>query len=286
MLGAEGQGGAATGTGNGDVNLLGGANDNVEIPEKFYQPEFVEVEKDGKKEKVSFDFDGLKIPEKLVVKNEDGSVNHEKTAKKILASTKKAVSSYSALEKRLGSAEAPPENEDGYKLDYAKFPENMKPTPEREKIFLKRLHGMGYNNKQAQGAFDIYAEIIREGLAIQKNTLPEAIKELEKDWGESFKANQENINIAFDALSDAEDKKNSEKIGKDLKVTYKALMKVLAKVGADLREDNPPGGDTAGEESISILQKSEAYWNAKHPEHAATVRKVQEFYKKKYPEKG
>ncbi|TAL22518.1 MAG: hypothetical protein EPN94_11020 [Nitrospirae bacterium] len=280
------QGGAQGGNGDVNQNLLGAAGNDTEIPEKFYQPEFVEVDKDGKKEKVNFDFDGMKIPEKMIVKNEDGSVNHEKTAKRILASTKKAVSSYSALEKRLGSHEAPPEKEDGYKLDYAKIPENMRPTPESEKSFLKYFHGHGLNNKQAQAMMDKYAELLLSGVEIQNRTVPEVEGELQKAWGDKFEGNVGAARVAINTLLEDEDKGDIGKIGFDLKTTYRMLMKVLAKVGADLQEDNPPAGDAAGAEAIDTLQKSEAYWNPKHAEHAATVRKVQEFYKKKYPEKG
>lgn len=268
-------------------NLLGTGGSGSEIPEKFYQPEVIEVEKDGKPEKVNFDFDSLKIPDKLIAKNEDGSINHEKTAKRILATTNKAVSSYTALEKRLGAHEPPPEKEDGYKLDYTSLPENMRPTPESEKSFLKHFHGLGLNNKQAQGIMNKYTELVLSGVELQNKTVPEVEAELQKNWGEGFDGNIKGAQLAINALlADDEDKGNIGKIGFDGRVTYRILMKVLAKVGADLKEDNPPAGEGAGEESIEMLQKSEAYWNQQHPEHAATVRKVQAFYKKKYPEKG
>lgn len=271
---------------NSTDNLLGSGNGS-DIPEKFFQPDVVEVKKeDGSTEKVNFDFDGLKIPEKLVIKKDDGSIDHEKTAKRILASTNKAVSSYTALEKRLGSYEAPPEKEDGYKLDYAKFPENMKPTPDREKAFLKRLHGMGYNNKQAQGAFDIYAELINEGLNIQNQFVPEVEGELKKVWGESFDGNVKQAQLAINALLDDEDKGNIGKIGFDQKITYRMLMKVLSKVGADLKEDNPPAGEgAAGQEGVETLMRSDAYLKADHPEHDIAVKKVNAHYEKTYGNK-
>lgn len=267
-------------------NLLEKGGSGSEIPEKFYQPETVEVEKDGKKEAVPFDFDGLTIPEKLIAKNEDGSINHEKTAKRILATTNKAVSSYTALEKRLGSHEAPPEKEDGYKLDYAKLPEMMRPTPESEKSFLKHFHGLGLNNKQAQGIMDRYAELLLSGIEIQNQEVPEVEAELQKVWGEKFDGNVAQARIAINTLLEDEDKGDVGKIGFELKTTYRILMKVLSKVGADLKEDNPPGGEGGGSEDIDVLMKSEPYWNAKHAEHEATVKKAQTYFKKKYPEKG
>ena len=268
-------------------NILGSGNNGVEIPEKFYQPETVEVEKDGKKESVPFDFDGLQIPEKLVVKNEDGSVNHEKTSKRILATTHKTIGSYTSLEKKLGNYEAPPEKEDGYKLDYTKMPENMRPAPESEKAMLKRFHGMGISNKHAQGVLDYYAEILNQGVDIQGKSVEEVEAELGKEWGDGFGGNIENARVAINTLLDEEYKGNIGKLGFDVKLTYKTLMKVLAKVGADLREDNPPagGGDGDGAD-VDTLMKSEAYWNAKHPEHDAVTKKVKAYFDKKFAEKG
>lgn len=270
-----------------DVNLLGGSGNGtgVEIPEKFYQPETVEVEKDGKKESVQFDFEGLKVPEKFLVKNEDGSIDHEKTSKRILASTHKAVGSYTALEKRLGSYEAPPEKEDGYKLDYTKLPENMRPTPESEKSFLKHFHGLGINNKQAQGIMDKYAELVSSGVEIQSRVVPEVEGELQKAWGDKFDSNVAQARLAINTLLEGEDKGEIGKIGFDQKTTYRMLMKVLAKVGADLKEDNPPASGGAGDEDIEKLMRSDAYLKADHAEHDIAVKKVNAYYEKKYGKK-
>lgn len=266
-------------------NLLGTGGNGSEIPEKFYQPETVEVEKDGKKESVPFDFDALAIPQKFVVKNEDSSINHEKTAKRILATTNKAVSSYTALEKRLGAHELPPEKEDGYKLDYSNLPENMRPTPESEKSFLKHFHGLGLNNKQAQGIMNKYTELVLSGVELQNKTVPEVEGELKKVWGEGFDSNIQGAQLAINALLEDEDKGNIGKIGFDARVTYRILMKVLAKVGADLREDNPPAGEGTENEDIEKLMRSEAYLKADHAEHDIAVKKVNAYYERKYGKK-
>jgi len=266
---------------DGDVNknLLGGAGDDVEIPEKFYQPEFIEVDKDGKKEKVSFDFDGLKIPEKLVVKNDDGSVNHEKTAKRILATTKKTVTSYSALEKRLGSHELPPEKEDGYKLDYSKFPEGVKIEADREKSFLKSCHAMGMTNKQVQGVMDRYADLISEGLQLQANQKQTVTDALKKEWGDNFEANLGLAQKAFLVYADEKDKANIDQFGNN-----PAVLRLLSKIGKEIGgEDREPiGGSGASGEDIEVIMRSEAYWNEKHPEHKLVKQKVQAYYQKKY----
>lgn len=279
---------------NMDLNLLGGAaGSETEIPEKFYQPEQVDLIKDGnpvinsegKTKKVPYDFDSLKIPEKLTVKNEDGSINFEKTAKRVLASTKKAVGSYTELETKLGklaNVELPPEKEDGYKLDYTAMPENLKPTPESEKSLLKHFYGLGLTNKQAQGIMSKYASILNAGMELQGKVVPEVAAEFKALHGDNLPAVMQHVTTAFNALADDEDKANLGKLGKDLKATYKTLTKILAKVGADLQEDVPPGGGpTGGDADIDVLMKSEAYWNMKHAEHAVTVAKVKAYFDKK-----
>lgn len=257
-----------------DPNLLGGPGDVVEIPEKYR------------------------------VFKEDGTTLDE-------ASTlKKIAKSHSEVEKMLGTAEAAqlkaalkefpllkeliadrPANESEYKLDYSKYPEGVKIDPEREKSFLKHMHGLGVSRKQAQGIMDRFGELLGEGTALQKNqienTLVSAVQELHEGWGAEAEANIKAAQVGFQQLAEDDDKANVAQIGKDLKVTYKTLMRMLSKVGKDFQEDNPPGGDgLTAADNIDVLMKSEAYWNPSHPEHTVTVKKITEFYTKKHQQKG
>jgi hypothetical protein len=227
------------------------------------------------------------IPEKFLVKKADGTVDHEATLVKTLGS-------YSHLEKRFSSGDIPPETEEGYKLDYAAFPEGIKINPEGEKALLKKFHGSGMTNKQVQAVINEYGGIIKQGLDIQKTqeservsqTLSGVATELKTGWGADFDVNVKAAVRGFNHLADDADKADLAKIGIDAAATYRILMKMAAKVGAGITEDTQvlnadgvPGSD------LETLRKSEAYLKEDHPDHAATVARVTMMYQRKYPEK-
>jgi len=223
------------------------------------------------------------VPEKFLVKKEDGSMDWEGIGKK-------AIAGFSWAEKKIGSGEIPPEKEDGYTLDYKAFPEGIRVDAEKEKGFLKMMHGLGMTNKQAQGVIDKYAGMLTEGLQLQgKNVDADyngVLTDVQKEWGEQAPEKKAAVNAAFRALADDRMKADADKIGKDLKATHRALLSVLAKVGADYQEDNPPVGETTGSgEAIEELQKSKAYWDPTDPQHETVNRKVKEYYSRKYAEK-
>jgi len=246
----------------------------------------------------------IEIPEKFRVMGEDGkTINHEATLKKVLGS-------YSEAEKMFGTADAQtlkallkdtpklkeliadiPADETGYKLDYSKFPEGMKIDPEREKIFLKSMHGMGISKKQAQGIIEKFGEHISESLTLQQTQLAGLKKEVEGElataWGDKKDASVNALRVAAKTFFEAEDQ--PELIGKDLKATYKALLRVLSKVGADLVEDNPPAPNQAAaidETEYDKLIRSEAYLNSGHAEHDIAVKKAAQYRERKYSKKG
>lgn len=228
----------------------------------------------------------MEIPEKFKVAKQDGAIDYE-------ASLQKALGSVAHLEKRLGSGDVPPETETGYKLDYSAFPEGVKITPEGEKSLLKSLHSVGMTNKQVQTVINKYGEIIKVGQEILKQQEQEGIKavlndvetELRTSWGETADTNVKAAQRGFAYLADDTDKADMAKLGKDAKVTYRTLMKVLAKVGAGITEDrqitNSEG--VAIDADLATLQKSEAYLKADHPDHATVKAKVTALYQKKYP---
>ena len=108
----------------------------------------------------------LEIPDKFKITRADGTIDHE-------ATLQKALGSVVHLERRLGSGDIPPENETGYKLDYAAFPEGVKISPEGEKAFLKSMHSAGLTNKQVQAVVNKYAEAVKQGQAIQQTQIME-----------------------------------------------------------------------------------------------------------------
>jgi hypothetical protein len=76
-------------------------------------------------------------------------------------------------------------------------------------------------------------------------------------------------------------KRLDEKFGSD-----PDFIRLMAKVGAELGEDRLPNGGltTLETDTLESLRRSEAYRDAKHPDHAATVAKVSSLYRKLHPE--
>ena len=224
------------------------------------------------------------IPEKFHVKKADGSLDDAATLAKFLTS-------YAALEKRIGTGELPPKDETGYKLDYSKFPEGVKIDAEKEKSFLKKMHGKGMTNAQVQAVMDEYGAVLGEGMQLQQGNINKALAdardELNAMWGTGSEQQTKFLQAAFAAVADEQDKENANLIGRDLKVTYKAYVKLLARLGSEMQEDSPvQGGGAVEAENIEALMKSEAYWKESHPDHKATLKKVQDFYAKKHSKKG
>jgi len=228
--------------------------------------------------------DSTVVPDKFKVVRTDGTIDHA-------ASLQKVLGGYTHLEKRLGSGDVPPETEDGYKLDYAAFPEGVKISPDGEKALLKSLHASGMTNKQVQTVINKYGEVIKAGLELQRTQSVEQVQmvntELATSWGSEFEAHKTAAIRGFNHLADTVDKADLLKIGTDAKVTYRILMKVLAKVGAGIAEDTQvlhADGATL-DTSIETLRASEAYLSETHKDHKTTVDKVTALYQKKYPQK-
>lgn len=213
----------------------------------------------------------FEVPEKFLAKKEDGSVDWE-------AVTKKAIPSYRELEKRLGSGELPPKTADEYKVE--KFlPEGFEANPEAMKPVLGKMHELGLNNKQVQGMLTLYGDLLGQGVATEKASMEQALTNLKAYWGDETPKNLELANKAVAVYADDEEKK----LLSDPKIANNpALLRLLAKVGADLGEDRIPGGSSTGggDSELESLRRSEAYWDDKHPDHKATVDKVAKHYEK------
>lgn len=81
------------------------------------------------------------------------------------------------------------------------------------------------------------------------------------------------------SLADPTDKGKMNEIGNNPMV-----IRMLAKIGAEMGEDVPVPGDINPEEQQAIrdLMKSEAYTNPKHADHERVSAQVKAFYQKTY----
>ncbi len=199
------------------------------------------------------------VPEKFI--DEKGGIKIRDIAK-----------SYAHLEKRIGSGELPPKDETGYKVD-VKLPDGVEVSDENRKSFLKSCHAVGMTNKQVQFALDKYGEILNRFADSRDQT----VAGLKKDWAEGYDENMGFAQKALDALVDEGDRAVLLKAGNN-----PALIRLLARLGKDLKEDTPPAGEyVSSGDDIESLQKSKAYWDPKDPEHGKVKTKVTAYYEQK-----
>lgn len=219
------------------------------------------------------------LPEKFHVKAEDGTIDLE-------ASSKKMAESYANLEKQRGNYEPPPAAAADYTFTP---PDELKEVFTADdpmlKGFIEDAHKAGYSQKQIDVAMK-HLFPFATGLAAGNATVSqeEAKAELLADWKDEATLNQ-NLGLAHKAFSAYVDPKDAEAIDK-LAGNNPALLRMLAKIGKELREDtpaNPSSSVTDSEkEQIEQLMRSEAYTNPKHPDHEKVSKQVSAFYEKTY----
>lgn len=217
------------------------------------------------------------IPEKYRVVGEDGKLNVEGSARKL-------ADAYTHLEKRMGSGDTPPKTADDYapevKAEGFNWDE-FKADP-RMQSFMKSAHAKGITNDQMGFIISEYAQIAPElvnGAAALDSEA--AATQLRETWKTDAEFNK-NIGLAFRAfnsLADDGDKGRMDEIGNNPMV-----IRMLAKIGAEMQEDAPAGGDVNLEEQQSIrdLMKSPAYMDPKHADHDRVSAQVKAYYQKRY----
>ncbi len=223
------------------------------------------------------------IPEKFrVFGGEDGKdFNLE-------ASTTKLLDSYTSLEKRVGTAEAPPESPEGYKLDTEAFGEGFNVeefmADETNKSFLAKAHAKGMTNSQVQfvveHALKEFAPSLTQGNADLSaedctNTLKTDVWKTDAE----YKQNMTAANRAF--MSFSEDIRNEidQRLGND-----PLFLRVMAEFGREMSEDTPPAETNVTEQAkVEELMTSEAYKNPKHPQHEIVSKQVKAYFEKKHP---
>ncbi|QLY64074.1 hypothetical protein [Enterobacter asburiae] len=217
------------------------------------------------------------IPEKFRVMGEDGKLSIESSARKL-------AESYTHIEKRMGSGDAPPKTSDEYapKVEVEGFNwEEFKADP-RMQSFMKTAHAKGITNDQMSFILGEYAqrapELVGGAAELDSQSATTQLREVWKTDAE-FKQNIGLALRAFNSLADDADKGRIDEIGNNPMV-----IRMLAKVGAEMQEDAPAGGDVNLEEQQSIrdLMKSPAYMDPKHTDHEHVSAKVKAYYQKRY----
>lgn len=209
------------------------------------------------------------IPEKYLVKREDGSTDWE-------ASALKQAQGYDSLAKRMGSGDAPPKTPADYapELPQGLSLDTLKADPMYQG-FLKGAHGRGMTNAQVSYVLDAMAQRMAPN--------PEAAEaELRQVW-KTDEQLQAGLAGAFRVVKayagdEATMQRLEQKFGSD-----PDFIKFVAKIAPEMGEDRAAPGLTAGEaDSMESLMASPAYLDAKAPDHARVVAQVRALYAKKY----
>ncbi|MEL4181231.1 hypothetical protein [Roseateles sp. PN1] len=214
------------------------------------------------------------IPEKYLVKNEDGTTNWE-------ASALKQAQGYQHLSQRLGS-DAPPKSPEEYapELPAGVTLDALKSDP-MYAGFLKGAHSKGMTNAQVGYVVAEFAQ--RMQLAEQMRNSPEVGEaELRKVW-QTDQQMQQGLGQSYRAAKTfSQDEGHMQRL--DAKFGNDPdYIQLMARIGKELGEDSPPGGITPVEsETRAQLMASPAYLDNKHPEHKATVAKVRMLYEKQH----
>jgi hypothetical protein len=217
------------------------------------------------------------LPEKYRVMGDDGKLNVEGSARKL-------ADAYSHLEKRMGSGDTPPKTADEYapKVEVEGFKWDEFKADPRMQSFMKSAHAKGITNDQMGFILGEYAQIAPElvnGAAALDSEA--AATQLRETWKTDAEFNK-NIGLAFRAfnsLADDSDKGRMDEIGNNPMV-----IRMLAKIGAEMQEDSPVGGEGNPEEQQTIrdLMKSPAYMDPKHADHERVSAQVKAYYQKRY----
>lgn len=232
----------------------------------------------------TFDQENIQLanfPAKYTVKNEDGTVNIEETAKKLNEG-------YSHLAKKMGETGGLlPDNPEDYKIEFdAKslgLPDNISPELLKKdnefKEFVSKAHKAGFTNEQINLVAGEYLQAV-QSVFDQKmeDDKTAAQKILSETWKTPAELNHNlaSARKAFEYFASDEEKSQIDSIGNN-----PIMISLLAKIGNTMREDSSIMQTQSSEsrDSISSLMMSEAYSDEKHPDHKRVYNQVSKYYR-------
>lgn len=221
------------------------------------------------------------VPEKhRVIKDGSTDLDVEATARKLADANK-------AFEKRFGAGDVPPKTPEEYVID--KLPDgfsvdDIKGDPVMLD-YIKGAHALGMTNAQLQYALNGHLNILKDTIgASEQLSIEECGQELRKTWANPTEYDR-NLGNAYRAMqafvASEEDAAALDEIGNN-----PALVRMLAKIGAELQEDTPIGEGTQAAQDwdgeIASIRANPAYLDSSHPEHKQVMAKMDALYSKRY----
>ncbi|WP_439587498.1 hypothetical protein [Hydrogenophaga sp.] len=196
------------------------------------------------------------------------------------ASSKKLAESYANLEKHKGQP-APAKVED---YTDSPVPEEFKDVPldpVLTRSFREGAHKAGLSQPQLDFVMGEYFKLVPSLLNAQAAaTADEARAELSKVWSTPAEL-QSNMTAAERAVA-AVPAELQEQIRTEFG-TNALFWQFAAQFGKEVGEDRPaaPAGGSQGVTDVEALMRSEAYRNAKHPDHAKVSAQVSQAFSKR-----
>lgn len=221
------------------------------------------------------------LPEKFLVKGDDGSVNLD-------ASARKMAESYGNLER--GRAADVPKTAAEYAVT---IPEDLKDAVgdiSSDGLFTQfrdEMHALGINQKQFDGIMQRYFSLIpamAEGG--MRATAEQTTAALEKHWpdestrkGHMRQALKAATQMAS-AVGSSFDEIEASGLG-----NHPLFIRIMAALGPEMSEDSSAGAGATGSnlmsaDAVKQVMASEAYRNEKHPGFAAAQKTVKAYYER------
>lgn len=226
------------------------------------------------------------IPEKYRVKAADGQPD-------LGASALKLAEAYGHAERRIGTGDVPPKSADEYKTTVPEALAGKVDSAQLEasddfKAFKTSMHAAGLTQKQLDAVTgELLARSIKLQEAAQGPTLEQASAELRKTWRSDAEFSQATTRMdqAWSAFAGEGDQ---EQLEAALKIP--AVARLLAKVGAEMEEDQPIQAGTPAakswEEQSAAIRANPAYLDASHPQHKQLTEQLSALYAARYGTKA
>jgi len=211
------------------------------------------------------------IPEKFRVIGQDGKLDLETSAQKLAQSYEHAV-------RRIGSGDVPPERPDGYQVKLPEQFADVELPPEAFEPFKERAHQAGLTPAQFEFVIGEYLQALPSLMeSSTKVSREEAQAALNEAWGSpvEVKANMAAVERAVSVAPPELQEQIRQKYGTD-----PTFWRFAAMFGKEVGEDRPGGfsGSKAPIGDVTAVMQSEAYRNAKHPDHAKVSEAVRRHF--------
>jgi hypothetical protein len=211
------------------------------------------------------------MPAKFHVRGADGGMD-------LAASSQKLAQAYDHAVRRFGTSDTAPDNPSAYTLTVPDHLQLDLPEDARESLqpFMERAHEAGLSQAQMDFVmgeyFGMMPALSSDAAAVK---LEDAKAELAQAW-KTPEEMQRNLLAAERAVAAV-----PPDLQNDVKARFgtdPVFWKFAAEFGKEVGEDRPaaPPGGTQGGSDVDTLMRSEAYRNAKHPDHAKVSAQVRQ----------